>query len=573
LGRAESQPVARRVRLHRRRTVTAMVKPVLLIVDDEPDSLRTLTRELELRYGSYYQIAASSSAEDALGRLEELRVEGVAVPLVLADQWMPETTGAELLARVRGLYPTARRGLLISWGDRSAAAPIQQAAALGQIEFYLPKPSWSPDEQFHATVTELLEEWWRQRGGRFEAVTVIGEELHARSHEIRDLLTRNSVPFGFHHSDSEEGRAALQRLGIRQDQGPVVALYSSVVLVDPTNAEVGQALGLDVRPAEQTYDVVIVGAGPAGLAGAVYGASEGLPTAVLEREAFGGQAGMSSLIQNYPGFPRGVSGAELAWRVYQQAWDFGAKFIYGNPAISLAYEGGWHIVGLEDGSEVRSRAVIIATGVSYRRLRVSELESLVGAGVFYGAATVQAQAVAGRHAFVVGGGNSAAQAALHLSKYAKQVSVLVRSMSLATSMSEYLIREIDNAPNVDVRYGVDVVGGGGDGRLEQLQFRDRASGAVESVPAAGLFVLIGAEPFTEWLPEQVGRDQWGYVLTGPDVDQHPPLARARLLLETSMPGVFAVGDVRHGSIKRVASAVGDGSICIRLVHEYLAMAS
>jgi thioredoxin reductase (NADPH) len=294
---------------------------------------------------------------------------------------------------------------------------------------------------------------------------------------------------------------------------------------------------------------------------------------VLEREAFGGQAGTSSLIRNYPGFPRGVSGAELAWRTYQQAWLFGTQFVYGNLARSLRQEGGWHVVLLEDGSQLRSRAVIIAAGVSYRRLDIPGLEPLIGAGVYYGAAVVQAQAVAGRPAFVVGGGNSAGQAALHLAKYAQQVSILVRSASLAASMSEYLIRDIDNAPNVDVRYGVDVVASAGHGRLEQLHLRDRATGAASWVPAAGLFILIGAEPFTDWLPEPVRRDRWGYVLTGLDVGQHWPLARAPFLLESSLPGVFAVGDVRHGSIKRVASAVGEGSICIRLVHEYLAQDS
>jgi thioredoxin reductase (NADPH) len=547
-----------------------VAKPVVLVVDDEADSLRALAPGLTSRYGAHYRIVASASAQDALATLAELRAEEAAVPLILADQWMPDTTGIELLARARELHPTARRGLLISWGDRSATAPILAATALGQIEFYLPKPSWSPDEEFHLALTASLAEWWRQQGGRYEAVTVIGGEHHARSHEIRDLLTRNSVPFGFHRSDSAAGLAALRRLGLRADRGPVVALYSGTVLIDPTNAEVGQALGVDVRPPERTCDVLIVGAGPAGLAAAVYGASEGLRTAVLEREAFGGQAGTSSLIRNYPGFPWGVSGVELSWRAYQQAWTFGTQFVYGNPAISLADAGGLYVLGLEDGSEVRARAVIIAGGAAYRRLAVPGLEALVGAGVFYGAATVQAPAMAGKHAVVVGGGNSAGQAALHLSKYAGQVSVVVRSRSLAASMSDYLIREIDAAPNVDVRYGVEVVGGGGNGRLEHLQLRDRFSGEVGSLPAAGLFVLIGAEPFTAWLPDRLGRDRWGYLLTGADARETWPLERAPLPLETTMPGVFAVGDVRHGSVKRVASAVGEGSMCIHQVHQYLA---
>jgi thioredoxin reductase (NADPH) len=399
---------------------------------------------------------------------------------------------------------------------------------------------------------------------------VIADDPSPRAHEIRDVLTRTSIPFGFHRKDSEEGRAALERLGLPGTAGPVVALYDGAVLVDPTNAEMGAALGVDIRPTQRTYDVAIVGAGPAGLAAAVYGASEGLSTALLEREAFGGQAGTSSLIRNYPGFPWGISGAELALRAYQQAWLFGAHFVYGNPATSLAQDADLRVIGLQDGSEVRTRVVVMATGVAYRRLRVPGLESLVGAGVFYGAATVAAQAMADKQTFVVGGGNSAGQAALHLAKYAKQVTILVRSQSLAASMSQYLIREIANAPNVEVRHRAEVVGGGGNGRLEHLELRDQRSGQVESVPAAGLFVLIGAEPFTGWLPEAVGRDRWGFILTGPDIGEGWPPQRAPYLFETTMPGVFAVGDVRHGSIKRVASAVGEGSVAIRQVHEYLA---
>jgi thioredoxin reductase (NADPH) len=549
-----------------------MAKPVLVVVDDEDDSRRELTRELESRYGAHYRVVSSTSPEAALAQLAELRAEGAAVPLVLADQWMPGMSGTELLARVKDILPTARRGLLTTWAERSAIAPIVAAAALGFMEFYLVKPEWSPDEHFHRVITESLEEWWRERGGRFEAVTVIAADPSPRAHEIRDVLARNSVPFGFYPSDSEEGRAALRRLRVSDPAGPVVSLYNGIVLVDPTNAEVGEALGTPGRPAERTYDVAVVGAGPAGLAAAVYSASEGLRTALLEREAFGGQAGTSSRIRNYLGFPHGVSGAELAQRAYQQAWLFGAHLVYGNPVVSLAKDRDLLVAGLRDGSEVRARAVVIASGMSYRRLGVPGLESLVGAGVFYGASTIEAQAVAGKPVFVVGGGNSAGQAALHLSKHARRVTILVRSRSLATSMSEYLIREIENAPNVSVRYRCEVAGGGGSGRLEQLVLRDRDSGETEPVPAGGLFVLIGAEPFTGWLPDAVGRDEWGFIVTGPDTGRRWPLARAPLLLETTVPGVFAAGDVRHGSVKRVASAVGEGSIAIRLVHEYLALA-
>jgi thioredoxin reductase (NADPH) len=552
-----------------------MAKPVLVVVDDEEISLRALTRELESRYGTDYQVVSGSSAEIALVRLAELKAAGADVPLVLADQQMPGMSGTQLLAQVRQFFPTARRGLLITWVDRLAPAPFLEAAALGWLEFYLNKPSRSPDELFHRVITGSLEEWWRERGapgGRGELVTVIADDRSARAHEIRDVLARNSVPFGFYPSDSPEGQAALRRLDVPEPAGPVLSLYTGVVMVDPAYAEVAEALGLKVRPDGQVYDVVIVGAGPAGLAAAVYAASEGLRTALLEREAFGGQAGTSPRIRNYLGFPDGVSGAELAQRAYQQAWVFGTHLVYGNQATSLAEDQDLLVVGLEDGSEARARAVVIASGVSYRRLEVPELEELAGAGVFYGAGTIEAQAVAGKPAFVVGGGNSAGQAALHLSKYAQQVTILVRSQTLAASMSDYLIRQIEAAPNVDVRYHCEVAGGGGSGHLEQLLLRNRDSGETELVPAAGLFVLIGAQPFTGWLPEAIRRDQWGFILTGSDTGQDWLLPRAPFLLETTNPGVFAVGDVRHGSMKRVASAVGDGSTAIRLIHDYLALA-
>jgi thioredoxin reductase (NADPH) len=548
-----------------------MAKPALVVVDDEGTSLQALTRELESRYGAHYQVVSGSSAEVALARLAELKAAGADVPLVLADQRLPGMSGTELLARVRGIFPTARRGLLITWTDRATPAPFLEAAALGQLEFYLNRPTRPPDEQFHRVITGSLEEWWREQGRRGELVTVIGDDRSARVHEIRDLLARNNVPFGFYASDSPEGRAALRRLGVIDPAGPVLALDTGVVLVDAANAEIAEALGQKVRPAGGVYDVVIVGAGPAGLAAAVYGASEGLSTALLEREAFGGQAGTSSRIRNYLGFPNGVSGGELAQRAYEQAWAFGTHFVYGNPAASLANDRDLLVVGLEDGSQARARAVVIASGVSYRRLGVPELEALAGGGVFYGAGTIEAQAVTGASAFVVGGGNSAGQAALHLSKYARQVTILIRSQSLAASMSDYLIRQIEAAPNVDVRYRCEVAGGGGSGRLERLLLRNRDSGETKPVPAAGLFVLIGAQPFTGWLPETVKRDPWGFILTGPDTGQDWPRQRAPFLLETTTPGVFAAGDVRHGSIKRVASAVGDGSTAIRLIHDYLAL--
>jgi thioredoxin reductase (NADPH) len=555
--------------------VQLMAKPVLVVVDDEDASLQVLAGELESRYGAHYKVVSGSSADVALARLAELKAAGADVPLVLADQRMPGMGGTQLLAQVRNIFPTARRGLLVTWGDMTAPAPFLEAAALGWLEFYVIKPAGSPDEQFHRVITESLAEWWREQGRQFESltVTVIGDERSARVHELRDVLARGNVSFGFYPSDSLEGQRALRQLGMTEPAAPVVSLDTGAVLVDPSNAEIAEALGLAVRPAGQVYDVVIVGAGPAGLAAAVYAASEGLCTALLEQESFGGQAGTSSRIRNYLGFPDGVSGTELAQRAYQQAWVFGTHLVYGNPATSLSQDQNLLLVGLEDGSQAQARAVVIASGVSYRRLGVPDLEALSGAGVFYGAGTIEGQAVAGKPAFVVGGGNSAGQAALHLSKYAQQVTILVRSKSLAASMSDYLIRQIEATPNVDVRYRCEVAGGGGGGHLDQLLLRDRDSGQTELVPAAGLFILIGAQPFTSWLPEAIKRDQWGFILTGSDAEQDWPLQRHPFLLETTTPGVFAVGDVRHGSMKRVAAAVGDGSTAIRLIHDYLALAS
>ena len=494
---------------------------------------------------------------------------------MLCDQWLPDSTGTELLAQVRQLHPAARRVLLITWGDQASTERILRATILGDLDAYVVKPGPPPDERFHRFVTEQLDEWGQSHLPRAEVVRVVGEEWAARSHELRELLGRNGIPFGFYPAGSPEGQRLLEETGAAVESLPVVVMFDGRVLARPSNAEVGEALGVRTKPGSGCYDVTVIGAGPAGLAAAVYGASEGLATLILEPEAMGGQASTSSLIRNYLGFPAGVSGGELAVRAYQQAWNFGAEYVYGNPATGLRKDGQELVVTVADGSMARSRAVVVACGMAYRRLGIPALDALVGAGVFYGAAASEARAMQGGEVFVVGGANSAGQAAVHLARYAARVTVLVRGRSLTDGMSEYLIREIESAANITVRCRVAVTGGTGQGRLERLTLTDLDSGEAETVSAMALFVMIGAEPRTQWLPDAVRRDRSGFVLTGADLleDGRPPagwpLARLPMFLESSLPGVFAVGDVRRGSIKRVASAVGEGSIAIRLVHDYL----
>lgn len=549
-----------------------MGKPVVLLADGSQTRGR-VEEELCKRYGADYRVITTGSAQEALDALAELRDGQSQVSLVLAGQWLQDATGAELLARVRQLDPAARRVLLITWGDQASMTAVVQATVLGNLDAYAVRPGTPPDEVFHRSVTEQLGEWARSNLPGIEVVRVVGEEWASRSHELRELLGRNGVPFSFYPADSPEGQRLLE-----QGPGkalPTVVMFDGRVLADPSNAEVAEALGVLTKPGHGRYDVTVIGAGPAGLAAAVYGASEGLSTVVVEPEAIGGQAGTSSLIRNYLGFPSGVSGGDLAVRAYTQAWSFGAEYVYGNPATSLRPEGSELVVTVADGTEVRSRAVVVASGMAYRRLGIPALDALTGAGVFYGAAASEAKAVQGSEVFVVGGANSAGQAAVHLAKYAAQVTLLVRGRSLADSMSEYLIREIDAAPNIAVRCRVAVTGGTGQNRLESLTLTDLESSAAETVRAAALFVLIGAEPRTQWLPATVRRDQSGFVITGTDLldDGRPaggwPLRRLPMFLESSVPGVFAVGDVRYGSVKRVASAVGEGSTAIRLVHDYL----
>ena len=553
-------------------------RPVILAVEQDPDALERVERELRGRYEADYRVACVSSAEDALERLRGLGA-GEDVAVVLAALRMGGTGGVEFLSRVREERPLAKRVLLIDppMDRKTSREVLPQAMALGRIDDYEFKPGAPPNELFHQAVTDLLEEWTRPYRSEIHAlVRVVGKRRSRRVHEAMALFGRYGVPCSFYSDDSEEGRALLEEVGAGAQRLPVFVMHDGRALVDPTNREVADALvGAEPSPERQRCDVVVIGGGPAGLAAAVYGASEGLDTVVVEREAVGGQAGASSLIRNYLGFPRGVSGQKLTYQAFQQAQLFGAEFRVMRQATGLRREDGGLVVTLSDGKELAGRAVVVATGASYRRLGVPSLEALNGAGVFYGAATAEARSLEGQEVYVVGGANSAGQATMHLSKYASRVTLVVRGSSLEAGMSDYLVREVEDADNVRVRLNTRVVGGGGEGRLERLALDDTAVGRAETVPAAALFVLIGAEPLTGWLPEEIACDEEGFILTGGDIpdgghqkDLRAP-KRLSMPLETSMRGVFATGDVRHGSVKRVASAVGEGSIAIRLVHDYL----
>ena len=548
----------------------------LVVLCADPVVRDEVVAELHKRYRADYAVVAGATVDEVAAELASVPDRRVA--LVLGAYSSREPQGLEAIAQVSVGYPQALRAAVVRWGELDIAEAMFAAVTAGQLDAWVFRPQTAGDEEFHLGVTELLDEWASRNGAAYEAVQLIGERWSARSTELRDMFIRNHVPTGFYDANLPAGRDLLDSLGLVDPELPVVVLRfrpNRPVLTNPNAIEIAAAFGLlDSLEHEPPFDVAVIGAGPAGLSAAVYAASEGLRTVVLEPLAMGGQAGTSSLIRNYLGFPRGISGGRLAANAYQQAWSFGATFLWSRSVANIRSEGDLRVLALSDGSSVRSRTVVVATGAEWRRLGVDSLEALQGRGVFYGAAVSEARAMTGKEVFVLGGGNSAGQAAVYLARFARQVTILVRRTSLAETMSTYLRTEIANTANIGVRTRVAVVDGAGTGTLEALVLEDLDSGTRETVPADALFAMIGSVPQTDYVAEQVRRDRWGFILTGSDLtgdaaERHE--GRAPLMFETSLPGVFAIGDVRHGSVKRVASAVGAGAMVVAMVHEYLAL--
>jgi thioredoxin reductase (NADPH) len=543
----------------------SVVLPVLFVVDRDPNSLDVLLSDLARRFGNDFALRGETSPDAALAALQKMAAANEPVALLLVDDTAPE-----FLARAHEFHPGAKRVLLVD-RDYTSTSPAVQAIALGRADYHLVRP-WADDESMYRTMSEYLSSWTGEQDPNFEEFRIVAAEGDSRVLQLRDVMTRFSMPFGFYPVDSEAGRRLLDQAGLDATRLPVVIRYDGQVMIDPSLPDLAGAVGVNIENDIDTCEVAIVGAGPAGLTAAVYAASEGLETALLERAISGGQAGTSPLIRNYPGFPHGINGGLLMERTCEQAWLMGAHIVFAQQAVGLERRGDHRIVRMFDGTELRARTVVIATGIEWRRLGVPRLEALVGSGVFYGAAVSESRAMQDQDVFIVGAGNSAGQAALDLAKHARAVTLVVRGDSFAKSMSDYLVRAIESTPNVVVRHRTEVVDGAGDGPLESITLADRANDTVEEVSAAALFIMIGGEPHTQWLPDEIARDAQGYVITDRDLLEqgvHWEHDREPLTLETSMPGVFAAGDVRQGSIKRVASAVGEGATVVRLLHEHL----
>lgn len=544
------------------------MRPIILAVDDDPAVAQAVARDLRERYAADYQIVRTASGTEALEVLGELALGDQPVALIVSDHRMPEMTGVEFLQQARPRVPDAKLVLLTAYADTDAAISAINDVGLDR---YLMKPWAPPEEHLYPVLDDLLDDWVRSNGARYEGVRVVGNRWSDRAVQARLFLARNHVPYQWLEVErSAEGARLSEQLG---GELPLVVLPDGTVLHDPSTRTLADALGIRTETSAELYDLVVIGAGPSGLAAAVYGASEGLRTAVIERDAPGGQAGQSSRIENYLGFPNGLSGSDLSARAHAQAVRLGAELVLTREVVSIEQRGNIHAVVLEDGSVVETRTVVLATGVSYRFLEADGLEELIGRGVFYGASASEARHTEGDDVYVVGAANSAGQAALHFARFARSVVMVVRGDDLGKSMSQYLVSRIESTPNIEVRYETEVVGGGGSEHLERITLRD-ASGALDEVEASWLYVFIGASPRTDWLPASIARDERGFILTGAEIPSSGsggtwPLTRPPALLETSVPGIFATGDVRLGSMKRVASAVGEGSTAISLVHLHL----
>ena len=550
-----------------------MAKPVILILDDDANVLQAVGRDLRKKYGSKYRVMSADSGDAALQLLRDLKRRGDPSALFLVDQRMPGMTGVEFLEKAVELYPDAKRVLLTAYADTDVAI---KAINDVKIHYYLLKPWDPPEEKLYPVITDLLDDWRSAYRPPFEGIRVVGTQWAPASHQVKDFLARNNIPYLWLDAEvSEDAKRLIEVTGMTKLGMPCLFFPDGSTLEKPNNRGIAARVGLQTIADKPLYDLIIVGAGPAGLAAAVYGASEGLRTLVVEREAPGGQAGMSSRIENYLGFPGGVSGGDLARRAVTQARRFGAEILSAQEAVSLAAEGPSRTVTLGDGNQLKSRALLIATGVSYRALQATGIERLTGAGVYYGAAMSEGESVRGQDVYIVGGANSAGQAAMYFSQFASMVTLLARGDALSSGMSQYLIDQIGITGNIRVRTKTEVQEAVGAERLEQLVLACDGGRIAETVQASALFLFIGAVPHTDWLGDLVARDRYGFILSGPDVGKNGATAslggqdRPPFLLETSLPGVFVAGDVRHGSVKRVASAVGEGSMAVMYLHQYL----
>ncbi|HEX4604351.1 MAG TPA: FAD-dependent oxidoreductase [Candidatus Angelobacter sp.] len=552
-----------------------MAKPILLSVDDDADVLRAIERDLRSHYGASYRVLASDAPDQALELLKQLKVRNDSVALLLADQRMPKMDGVGFLQEARQIFPDAKRALLTAYADTNAAIGAINEA---NINYFFLKPWDPPEEHLYPQLDDLLDDWQATYRPAFEGIRVLGTRWSPRSYELRDFLARNHVPYQWIDvelsANDPETKRLLEALGPEAASLPVTLFPDGTKFLESVPADVAQKVGLRTRAQTSFYDLAIIGGGPAGLAAAVYGASEGLHTVIVEREAPGGQAGMSSRIENYLGFPNGLSGGDLARRAVVQAQRFGVE-ILSQEAVGVRTEGSYRILKLADGNEISCHALMVATGVQWRRLDTPGIDRLQGAGIYYGGGSTEAIACKGETVYVVGGANSAGQAAMNFSRYADRVVILVRGSSLAATMSQYLIDQIQETPNIQLWTHASVAEAHGETHLEEISVLCSDTDKVERVPATAMFIFIGALPKTDWLGDLVERDDRGFILTGPDLiwDGKRPkswtLERDPFLLETNIPGLFAVGDVRHGSVKRVASGVGEGSVAVQFIHQYL----